>query len=523
MAGFRKLGGESQGMVRHHAIALRHMPRHVVLGWLIAIAAVTLFGQGDTRTIKPVNAARKVALVIGNSAYHNGPLKNSANDARDVGARLSELGFDAEVVLNGGRKQMAEGIDRFLNKLRTGDVALFYYSGHGAQIDGENYLIPVDFEGQNETDVRYDTHAAGRIQERMERSGAQLNIIILDACRDNPYRSSSRNAGGGLAAMNAGRGTFVAFATSPGRTASDNSSGRNGLFTQYFLDALRQPGLALDDVFNVVREHVDEASGGKQLPWTQTAVVGRFTFVAGGSTPPLPRPNSNPNPNTDSRMESGPATLVVESDADATFMVDAQPGVALKAGQIRQITLSPGGHILQASAGGAGWRKVVEIRAGEQQAVVVELAKDIADAAIRRIEGTWALNWEGDGNFSAAGHRFHGKVDMTLQISRSGNDLTGVWHQTSDYKGIEDPKDPQFNYSTRIDARFRLKLNGDKLTGVPESAHEERSGGEKLDYKEVAFEGTLVNPNQLRLGIVWLRDAQGKELNTSQPTLERRQ
>jgi hypothetical protein len=520
MAGVIKLGGESQGIALGHG-ALRRLARHFALGWLIAMAAVTLFGQDDGRTIKPVNAARKVALVIGNSAYRNGPLKNSANDARDVGARLSELGFDAEVVLNGGRKQMAEGIDRFLNKLRTGDVALFYYSGHGAQIDGENYLIPVDFEGQNETDVRYDTHAAGRIQERMERSGAQLNIIILDACRDNPYRSSSRNAAGGLAAMNAGRGTFVAFATSPGRTASDNSSGRNGLFTQYFLDALRQPGLALDDVFNVVREHVDEASGGRQLPWTQTAVVGRFTFVASGSTPPAPRPNPNPNP--DNRIESGPATLVVESDADATFTVDAQPGIALKAGQIRQITLSPGGHILQASAGGAAWRKVVEIRAGEQQAVVVELAKDVADAAIRRIEGKWELSWEGDGNFSAAGHRFHGKVDMTLQISRSGNDLTGVWHQASEYKGLDDPNDPQFNYSTRIDARFRLKLDGNRLTGVPEFAHEERSGGEKLDHKGVSFDGTLLNPNQLKIGIVWQRDAQGKELNTSQPTLERRQ
>ncbi len=250
------------------------------------VSALTIL-QAQDRRLAPIRPRKQVALVIGNSGYPNRPLVNPANDARDVGARLSQLGFDTETVLDAGRKQMAAAVERFVNKLGSGDVALFYYSGHGSEIDGENYLIPVDFEGHDETDLRYDTQAAGKIQERMERSGAQLNIIVLDACRDNPFHSSSRSSGGGLAAMNAGRGTFVAFATSPGRTASDNSTGRNGLFTQYFLQALGQPGLGLDDVFNIVRERVDQASGGKQLPWSQTGVVGRYTFVAGSAVPPV--------------------------------------------------------------------------------------------------------------------------------------------------------------------------------------------------------------------------------------------
>jgi hypothetical protein len=184
------------------------------------------------------------------------------------------------LVVNADRKTMGKAVDQFVGKLGTGDVAFFYYSGHGAQDENsENYLIPVDYQGQSETALRYDAHPAGRIQERMERSGAQLNILVLDACRNNPYHSASRAGSGGLAAMSPSRGTFIAFATAPGHTASDNPNGRNGLFTQYLLEAIAAPGLSLNDVFDLVREKVDAASGGKQLPWTLSSVVGRFSFV----------------------------------------------------------------------------------------------------------------------------------------------------------------------------------------------------------------------------------------------------
>jgi formylglycine-generating enzyme required for sulfatase activity len=241
------------------------------------------------RRVQPIVARKQVALVIGNAAYASRPLANSVHDAQAMARRLRELNFDAALITDAGRKDMGLAIDQFLNKLGTGDVAFFYYSGHGMQVDGENYLIPIDFAGQSETDVRYDAHPLGRIQERMERSGAQLNMLVLDACRDNPYRAAVRSGVAGLAAPNVGRGTFIALATAPGRTASDNPGGQYGLFTQYLLEALRTPGLALNDVFDLVRERVDAASGGKQLPWTLSSVVGRYSFVPGASAPAVER------------------------------------------------------------------------------------------------------------------------------------------------------------------------------------------------------------------------------------------
>ncbi len=245
----------------------------------VLIALLLPAAHPQDRRIQPIVARKQVALVIGNSAYSNRPLANAVHDAQAVAARLRELHFDVTLATNAGRKAMGQAIDDFANKLGTGDVAFFYYSGHGVQVDGENYLIPTDYQGQSETDVRYDAHPAGRIQERMERSGAQLSILVLDACRDNPYHGVSRGLGG-LAAMTAGRGTYIVFATSPGRTASDS-----GLFARSLVDALSMRGLGLNDVFDMVRERVDAASGGKQLPWTLSSVVGRYVFVPGDSSP----------------------------------------------------------------------------------------------------------------------------------------------------------------------------------------------------------------------------------------------
>jgi formylglycine-generating enzyme required for sulfatase activity len=253
------------------------MQRAVLFSFLLLAAA---FAQD--RRVQPIVARKQVALVIGNAVYSNRPLANSVRDAQAVARRLRELNFDVALTTDAGRKAMGLAIDQFVNKLGTGDVAFFYYSGHGVQVEGENYLIPTDYQGQSETDVRYDAHPAGRIQERMERTGAQLNILVLDACRDNPYHSGSRGLGG-LAAMTAGRGTYIVFATSPGRTASDS-----GLFARSLVQALSVRGLGLNDVFDMVRERVDAASGGKQLPWTLSSVVGRYSFLP-SAPPPVER------------------------------------------------------------------------------------------------------------------------------------------------------------------------------------------------------------------------------------------
>jgi len=185
------------------------------------------------------------------------------------------------LVKDASRRQMSQTIDHFIGRVGTGDVALFYYAGHGVQVEGENYIIPIDFEGDTESDVRYDALAVGKIQDRMERSGAVLNMLILDACRNNPFRFAGRSSSRGWAAMTGAVGTYVAFATAPGSVADDNPSAPNGLFTHYLLEALSTPGLGLDEVFGLVRARVYSASGNKQLPWTHTSVVGRYSFQPG--------------------------------------------------------------------------------------------------------------------------------------------------------------------------------------------------------------------------------------------------
>jgi uncharacterized caspase-like protein len=225
----------------------------------------------------------RFALLIGNNDYLHAPkLRNAVNDANDLGAVLQQIGFKVQVVTNADRRGLEESIDRFVSSLTPGSVGLFLFSGHGMQVEQENYLIPVDFELKDEASVRYDAYPASKVHDRVARSGVRLNIVILDACRNNGF-SASRSGSAGLAAMNAARGSFIAFSTAPGATASDNPRGRNGLFTSYLLETIRKPGLKLDEVFNEVRQSVYQASENKQLAWTSSSVIGDFYFLAPGA------------------------------------------------------------------------------------------------------------------------------------------------------------------------------------------------------------------------------------------------
>ena len=177
-------------------------------------------------------------------------------------------------------------LNEFVSTLRPGDVALLYYSGHGLQIDGENYLIPTDFSAASESEAKYAAYSASRAVQQIADRNTKLNIVILDACRDNPFRFSARSLRRGWAPMDTGRGTYIAFATGPGSTASDGPAGTNGLFTRHLLNALRISGLGLDDVFARVREAVYADSGAQQLPWSASSVIGEFVFTKGGASLP---------------------------------------------------------------------------------------------------------------------------------------------------------------------------------------------------------------------------------------------
>jgi hypothetical protein len=227
----------------------------------------------------------RLALVIGNADYQNTTaLQNSVNDAKAIAAVLKDVGFTVLLYLNSDLKTMKKAMDEFGVKLPQYNVGLFYYAGHGMQVKGNNYLIPVDASLKVEQDVDYDCVDAGRILGKMESAGTGTNIVILDACRDNPFSRSwggSRSAGRtetGLAFMNAPSGSIIAYATSPGKTASDGT-GKNGLYTEAILQYIKVPSLSIEDFFKNVRVLVEKKSGRTQTPWESTSLKGNFYFT----------------------------------------------------------------------------------------------------------------------------------------------------------------------------------------------------------------------------------------------------
>ncbi len=254
----------------------------VCLGLLAPLGGSFAEPHGSRRIVPVSEVGQRRALVIGNDAYRHMPrLANAVHDARAMKGVLEELGFEVQLIADAGAADFHRAVSAFAGTLGPRDVGLFYYSGHGLQIRGENFLIPVDFEAANEIDARFASYPADQALQSLEGSGAELNILILDACRDNPF-AHNRSSLQGLAIMSAGRGTLIAFATGPGKTASDNPQGGNGLFTSYLIDKLRAPGLSLDQVFNQVALAVDTASGGRQTPWVVKSLMGDVYFRAPG-------------------------------------------------------------------------------------------------------------------------------------------------------------------------------------------------------------------------------------------------
>jgi hypothetical protein len=254
---------------------------------LLAIGAIA-FGQGvrGAAPVTPANTGRRVALVIGNRAYPRKPLMNSVNDARDVGALLQDqLGFRTTVKTDLNQEAMVRAVEDFLSQVQSGDIALFYYAGHGMQVDGQNLLLPVDFDATDDIAAKVHGYQANQLSGRLRGRGARTSIVILDACRDNPFRSWRSDSGGGLAGMS-GSGAFIAFAADEGKTADDNPRDRNGLFTKHLLAELRQPGLTIDEVFNGVRASVFQESNGRQTPFVSSGLIGTFRFREGLATAP---------------------------------------------------------------------------------------------------------------------------------------------------------------------------------------------------------------------------------------------
>jgi len=345
----------------------------IIVILFLAICLPFVADSTEDRTIrrnKPTGSSeRRTALVIGNSNYASSPLKNPANDARDMAKTLEELGFDVIHRENAGKKAIREGIRDFEKKLRGGGVGLFYFAGHGMQVGGKNYLIPTDAQIETEADVEDAAVEANWILGKMEDAGNEINIVILDACRNNPVARSFRSASAGLAEMKAPKGAVIAYATSPGEVAADGY-GKNGTYTKYLLKYLREPGLEIGQFFKKVGKDVADETGEKQMPWMDSKFYGDFYFLADSGSIATEKPQIPAEP-----AKPKQATLNITADVSgAEVWVNGNKQGVLP----RNFTISESGmyEVEVTAPGYKKYRTSKNIEIGKEYEVAVHLEKE---------------------------------------------------------------------------------------------------------------------------------------------------
>jgi uncharacterized caspase-like protein len=271
---------------------------------LIILIVWSLFGPSAVTALTAPE--HRHALVIGNAAYLEHPLNNPVNDATDLADTLRRVNFQVTLLTNADKSTMERAIEDFTQSVTGHTAGLFFFAGHGVQIEGLNYLIPVGETFRMESDVKYRAVSADWILARMDESGMEVKILILDACRNNPFgRSWTRSLNRGLVSMQVTEGTLIAYATSPGKTAADGA-GRNSPFTANLLREIPQPQRPIELMLKVVRARVQDETGKQQTPWEASSLRGDFYFAQSASpavatvsppetpspVPPQPTPNS---------------------------------------------------------------------------------------------------------------------------------------------------------------------------------------------------------------------------------------
>jgi formylglycine-generating enzyme required for sulfatase activity len=273
---------------------------------IIGIFLISLFSPCLAGEVDPHKEYR-VALVIGNSSYKDSPLKNPSNDAKDIADALQDLGFEVVFGTNLNKQQIRQKVSEFRPMLKKADVGFFYFAGHGLQYKGVNYLVPISYDINNESEITTEALATNSILKQMDNAGNAVNIVILDACRNNPFAGSyqvakrnlkkpdislmqntlanvevtrglKRSSSTGLSRIDGPSGSLIAFATAPGNVAADGK-GKNGLYTLHLLEYMNQPGLSIEHVFKKVRIGVMKDTSGKQIPWENSSLLGDFYFI----------------------------------------------------------------------------------------------------------------------------------------------------------------------------------------------------------------------------------------------------
>jgi len=260
-----------------------------------AAAAIAIFVGLVVVGANPAHAERRIALVMGNAAYGAiGALRNPVNDGKLMAEALAGVGFETSLLLDADQIAMKRAIANFGRTLRAAGsdaIGLFYFAGHGVQANGQNYVMPVEAAPRDSADLDLVAVEVDWVIRQMESAGNASNIIILDACRNNPFAAESRNVGRGLAAIKAPTGTFIAYATAPGAVAEDGG-GANSPFTVALAAALPRPGIAIEQTFKQVRLKVVQSSGGRQTPWDSSSLV-RDIYLGGKPAAEASKPMAN--------------------------------------------------------------------------------------------------------------------------------------------------------------------------------------------------------------------------------------
>ena len=324
---------------------------------LFFLSAINIYAEQESR----------LALLIGNSNYQfSGKLNNPINDVRAIEKILKQLGFTVLKYEDCSQKTMKRAIDKFGRQLKTKDVGLFFYAGHGVQVDGYNYLLPINAKLENENDAEYDCVRAGRILAKMESAGSKTNIVILDACRANPFERAWRRGekGSGLAFMNAPSGSLIAYSTAPGNTALDGR-GKNSPYTRALLKHIDAPNITIIQMFQRVRAAVMKQSNKQQIPWESTSLRGDFYFKEGRRLKVMNKENEKPN--------------IIKTNETRLF-VDTEPKTAMvrilniKPKFHQGIELNPGHYHIEVSHNGYKTKKMwSKLNIDEQKSLYIQL------------------------------------------------------------------------------------------------------------------------------------------------------
>ncbi len=354
--------------------------------WLGAVLVMLVVASASAQqfrniTVDEMKREKRVALIIGNAAYPTGRLSNPVNDARGMAQALRQLGFEVLSYENVNYTQFRRAVAAFGEKLANGGAGVFYYSGHGMQVEGKNFMIPIDAEIKSQRYVDAETVDVNSVLAQMDQAKNRLNIIILDACRDNPFARKFRGGSRGLAFMDAPTGSFIAYATAPGSTADDGEPGQNGIYTAELLKAMREPNLRIEEVFKKVRQGVLTRTGGRQNPWEASSLTGDFVFsLSGGgaiaSRPPEPaRPiYQAPKPTTEEVPILGSLSLSSRFDGVEVWLDDQRIGEIRSGRALVVNNLEARAHHLRArKAGYRDFDREVRVSANTRSEILIDL------------------------------------------------------------------------------------------------------------------------------------------------------